>query len=365
MKPKKPKEQIILVHKRAPGDTLVLSGLVRDIQLAHPNRFEIGVDTSAMDLWKHNPHITKLRKQAKKGQRRPKIIKIQYGRGIREQNYETVHFLSYFHRDFERQTGFKVPPQLPYPDLHLSEHERANSPIDGRYWCFFSGGKSDFTAKVWHQDRFQEMVNRMNDMGITPVQLGGNDSGHWHPTIKHCLNLVGQTNLRDMMRLIHHSDGVVCGITCAMHMAAALHRPCVVLAGGREAWWWEAYVRENRGLGNPDQLKIPHRFLHTIGLLDCCKHHGCWRNKVIPLRNDKSICKRPIIKPGQPAPECMEMISVDHVMEAVMAYYTDKSLPPIGATPPTDPKPDAITPRFLDLFDDTSVFSGILLPFLP
>jgi len=343
-------KRIVLSHKRAPGDTLVLTALIRDIALTHPNEFEIDVETSAMDFWKHNPHLTSLRSSGRK--KDVDYFKISYGEGIREQNKETIHFLSYFYRSFNKKYGTNIVPQFPYPDIHLSEEEATTPLIAGRYWVMLSGGKSDFTAKVWEGDRFQEVANQLRAQGISIVQVGSSDKGHWHPPIEGALNLVGRTNLRDLMRIIQHADGVICGITMAMHLAAALQKPCVVLSGGREAWWWEAYVNENDGFGKKASgtFHMPHKFLHTIGQLDCCKYHGCWRNKVTPIGKDKSLCYYPIEKAAQTVPKCMDMISVEHVVESVMDYYENKKLPPIDQ--------DVIAPTALpkrlkaDLFAD-------------
>lgn len=322
--------RLVLIHKRAPGDTVVMTALVRDVALAHPGRFEIAVDTHAPSMWENNPYIKPLKdiKQHPDAE----FLKLTYGKGLRDQNHETVHFAAYFHRDFEVQARVRVPLTLPYPDLHLSEVERAQPLVEGRYWVFLSGGKSDFTAKVWGAAAWRETIGKLQALGIPCVQIGGADRGHWHPEIPGVLNLVGRTSHRDWLRLIYHADGVICGVTGAMHIAAALQRPCVVLAGGREAWWWEAYVRENRGLGGAEtaqKLTVPHRYLHTIGLLDCCRSHGCWKNKVLPLAGDQSLCKYPIITPGQAVAKCLDMITPDHVVEAVMSYYEDKTLPPI------------------------------------
>lgn len=378
MSKRKP-QKLVLTHNRAPGDIVVLTGLIRDVMRAHPGRFQIDVNTSAMDIWRHNPYVSALRK--KKGPRPDvKYIQMDYGRGIRDQNYEPVHFMAYFHRDFERKMNIKVPLLEPYPDLYLSDEEKQHAPVRGRYWVVISGGKSDFTAKVWEAAKMQQVCEQLGDLGLGAVQVGGNDSGHWHPPMRgdNVINLTGRTNLRDLMRLIHHSDGVICGITCAMHIAAGLHRPCVCIAGGREAWWWEAYVRENKGLAPvADRIKVPHQFLHTIGSLDCCKHHGCWKNKVVSINNDKSLCYHPVMKPNQPVPLCLDMITVDHVMEAVMQYYVDRTLPPITSNnekpaavavppatvtvptnaeaPPPPPPPPKRKPKqngLLTLFDD-------------
>jgi hypothetical protein len=316
-----------------------LTTLIRDIHLTYPGQFELDVDTTCGDLWRHNPHITRLwNHNTKKPQlTKPKttFLKLTYGEGIRVQNTETVHMAAYFHRNFKKQTGIDVPVQLPYGDLHLSEEEKTVPLVTGRNWVVLSGGKTDATVKVWRPDYFQSVTDGLLAMGLGVVQAGGNDSGHWHPELKGALNLVGQTNLRDFIRLIYHADGVICGVTAAMHIAAALGKPCVTIGGGREAWWWEAYVNENSGFGPvaSGNIPMPHEYLHTIGLMDCCRHHGCWKNKVIPLNNDKLLCKRPIYLPGQAVAECMNIITPELVLESVMKYYKDQSLPPINIAP--------------------------------
>lgn len=326
--------RIVLLNTRAPGDIAVLTALVRDIALTYPGQFEIDVDTTSMDIWRHNPYVTRLHTGGR-WQRNIEYVKIQYGRGLRDQNHETIHFLAYFHRDFALQCGTKVPLTLPYPDLHLTQEERENRIIEGRYWIVLNGGKSDFTAKVWRSRNMQVVVDRLRHYGLGIVQVGSKEQGHWHLPLRGVLDLVGRTSLRDFMRLIAQADGVICPVTGAMHIAAGFHRPCVVLAGGREAWWWEAYVNENKGFGElaSGKMRVPHRYLHTIGRLDCCKHHGCWRNKVVPLHDDKSICLHPVMHPEQPVPQCLDMITPDHVLEAVMSYYTDMTLAPIGENP--------------------------------
>jgi ADP-heptose:LPS heptosyltransferase len=318
--------RFVLRHNRAPGDVTVLTALARDLKLTYPE-LEIDVDTSAPDIWRNNPYLTPLKNR--KDQHGIQYVDCQYGDGIRAQKTETVHFLAWFHRDFHKRVGIQVPLRYPYGDIHLSHDEATVPLVSGRYWVVISGGKSDFTAKVWRITKMQETVNRLVEKGLGVVQIGSTDSGHWHPPLDNTLNLVGESNLRDMLRLIKHADGVICGVTAAMHMAAALQRPCVMLSGGREAWWWEAYVNENSGFGPlaSGQLKVPHRCLHTIGLLDCCAAHGCWKNKVVKISDDDSLCKHPVLTPGQAVPLCLEMITPDMVVAAAQSYYDDGTLP--------------------------------------
>lgn len=339
--------KLLLTHKHAPGDTVVLTALFRDVKRAYPD-IQIGFHGHAMDVVKHNPYLTHfpLDGDGNPVDKTVRRIRMCYREGLRRQNIETCHFVAEFHRNFKQHTGLTIPITEPYPDLHLTDEERATPIIDGPYWCFLSGGKSDFTAKVWANENWIQLAAELKLRGVPLVQFGGTNKGHWHPEVPGVLNLVGRTNLRDMMRLIYHSQGVICGVTCAMHMAAAFQRPCVVIAGGREAWYWEAYVRENKGLGCPERLRVPHKFLHTIGLLSCCAAHGCWRSKVVPLHDDRSICKMPIIRPGQAVPKCLDMITVPHVVEAVMDYV-DNSYPPIrdNVTLPPPVNAPAVEPQ--------------------
>lgn len=332
------KKRYILAHHRSPGDLVCLTSLVRDIHLTYPGQFELDVNTTVKPIWDNNPYLTRLWNHKEKNPviERPgtKMITCQYGNGIREQNHETIHFAAYFHRDFEKQTGIHVPCHHPHGDIHLTEEEKNTPPVHGRYWLMMTGGKSDFTIKVWHKNYFQEVTDRLGEMGLGVVQSGATHGGHWHPKLNgdHVIDLVGWGGFREWLQQIYHAEGVICGVTGAMHMAAALHKPCVVIGGGREAWWWEAYVNENKGFGPlaSGKVPVPHKFLHTIGLLDCCRHHGCWKNKVVPLGNDKLICKLPVMTPEMPVAKCMQMITPDHVVNAVKEYYTDGTLPPIA-----------------------------------
>lgn len=330
------KRKIVLLRpKLAPGDSVVLTAIIRDIALTRPGEFEIDIVANFKELFDNNPYITPL--AARKAQSGVEYVNLAYNKGLREQRYETIHFLSYFHRDFAARTGIKIPLTRPYPDLHLTADERDVRPIENRYWVILPGWKQDATVKLWHHTAWAELLDRLSAYGLRFVQLGSTNRMCTNPKFSQALDLTGQTTLRQMLQLIQHADGVICGVTCAMHMAAALHKPCVVLGGGREAWWWEAYVPENAGLGGlaiAKQQPVPHRYLHTIGLLDCCQFHGCWKNKLpgLPTREDKVLCTRPVQLPDHPAPECMTLITPAMVERAVLSYYLDGTLMPESGT---------------------------------
>jgi ADP-heptose:LPS heptosyltransferase len=314
-----------LAHTKSPGDITVMTALVRDLVRTYPD-VQVDVHTTCKDIWRHNPYLTKLGEGPD-----VRTLTLDYSAGIKRQGQETIHFLGEFHHNFFKQTRIKVPLTEPKPDLHLIEEEKTTRIVAGRYWVIVAGGKSDATVKIWDYRSWQRTIDMLAEQGIQTVQLGALDSGHWHAQLTGTLNLVGKTNLRDMLRIIYQAEGAICGVTFAMHAAAGLEKPCVVIAGGREHWPWEAYVRENRGLVCPEKIRVPHRYLHTIGLLSCCERVGCWRNKVLPLNGDKLICHLPVIRPGQAVPKCMDLVTPDMTVSAVLSYYLDGTLPPIGS----------------------------------
>ena len=348
-----PEHSFRLEHRLAPGDTVVFSGIIRDLKQTYGDRVAVDVWTHYPDIWKMNPYLTPLRHDSPGVQN----IRLGYQAGIRQAGQRLgVHFLTWFHRHFTEQTGLPVPVLESKPDLHLSEYEKQNSPIAGRYWLIFAGGKTDVTIKHWSYRRYQEVVDRLRGYGLRFVQSGAVKANqkvqHIHPPLRDVLNIVGWGGIREMMWQIYHAEGVICPITCAMHMAAAFDKPCVVIGGGRETPAWEEYSNNYPGSFGPDAapVKVPHRYLHTIGLLDCCSELGCWKNLVVPLSTERRLlCSRPkVTETNQAVAECMTMISVDHVVEAIMSYYTEGILPPIGkpnySYPPVIAVPPAAEP---------------------
>lgn len=331
-------EKICLSLDCAAGDITCVTSLPRDIHAAYPGRFEISVATNCKSLWHHNPHVTTVHDFLRPviGARRL-VLKHQHWIH-KSNNGERVHFVNAFHNVFTELTGLQLPCTQPKGDLYLEPWQYKTPPISGRYWLAMCGGKRDATVKIWSPAYWQELVNILRDRGIRIVQSGaaGRQDIHFH--LENTLDLVGKANLRELMWKLYHADGVICPITCTMHMAAVFDKPCVVIAGGRESWWWEAYVN----VQNVQQwgkfcapVRVPHRYLHTQGLLNCCKQRGCWKNKVTPAEMSKSkqaaVCRNPVQDSiGYPFPQCLQMITPIHVANAVTSYYSDGTLPPIS-----------------------------------
>jgi ADP-heptose:LPS heptosyltransferase len=339
--------RLILRNFQSPGDVLMLTAAVRDLHRAAPGRFMIDVRTSCPALWENNPHLTPLGD----GDVDVETMDVHYPL-IHQSNHLPVHFLHGMALYLAEKVGIGVPVTEFRGDVYLTEAERrapspaAEAGAPERYWVIVAGGKRDFTAKWWSPVAWQAVVDALAGR-VRFVQVG--EAGHHHPPLQGVTNLIGRTNTRDLMRLIHHADGVLCGVTFAMHLAAAVppavgrppHRACVVVAGGREPPHWEAYPH--------------HQFMHTVGALPCCAHGGCWKSRCQLVgdgdaKDTSNLCERPVqVTADLRVPQCMDMIRPADVVRRIELYYEGGSLawprqgeqttdaPP--AAPPAAPAP--------------------------
>jgi ADP-heptose:LPS heptosyltransferase len=336
--------KLILRNWLSPGDIITLTAAVRDLHLTHPGRFVTDVRTPCPALWEHNPYITQL------NEKDPEVTAIQCEYPlINQSNQLPYHMIHGFRLFLQEELGVPIEPHAFKGDIHLSDEEKGwmsqVEEIEGfgaRFWIIVSGGKSDFTAKWWDPDRAQQVVDHFAGR-IRFVQCG--EDGHHHSKLRNVIDFVGKTDLRQLVRLMYHADGVICPVTMLMHLAAAVetkperpaNRPCVVIAGGREPSHWEAYPH--------------HQFLHTMGALPCCQHGGCWRSRVEPLgdgdEKDGSLCERPVTLPGgRKLPQCLDMITAADVIRAVEQYMRFDDAPlaaPAMESGPQDEDSSALT----------------------
>jgi hypothetical protein len=321
--PKKNGEAIQLLHGCAPGDIVCITALVRDIMLENPHRYELHVATHFPAIWENNPYIASYQLYPRKDIR---SVQMNYGSPMVYIDNVRLHFITAFHRNFYELEGMHVPCRYPKGDLHLSIEELTIRPENDPYWLVFPGWKSDFTAKAWSVAYWQQVVDGLNARGLKVIQCGAMAMDHHNPRLKGVIDLVGKTNMRQIIQLIAHAEGVVCHVSLPMHVAAAFDKPCIVTAGRREQYWWESYdnFEDIKTFGPAAApVKVPHKYLYPVGDLPCHMGHGCWRNK-IEVGGDDSVCTAPIDDGfGQIIPTCLQMVSSAQVLEAIDGYYKD------------------------------------------
>jgi ADP-heptose:LPS heptosyltransferase len=330
-------QDLLLKHRYALGDTVLMTALVRDLSLAYPGQYKIWVQTNWGRVWDNNPRVSIYTSTTKLQANR--VIELEYQRGIdaSQNRGDLSHFISWYHKDLASKLGVHVPVTEPKGEIFLTEEEKQPL-VSGRYWVVVAGGKLDITTKHWPTTKWQRVVDELKRQGLQFVQTGATHYRHIHVPLKGVLNAIGKAeNIRDLFSLIYNSEGVICGITGAMHIAACFDKPCVVIAGGRERPEWEAYVNQKRSISfGPfcKPIKVEHEFLHTIGQLPCATEGGCWKAKTVPLQEDDTLrsnafklCVNPVkTDPSQPVPACMDMIEPEHVIESVLSYYKNKEL---------------------------------------
>ncbi|HKS38054.1 MAG TPA: glycosyltransferase family 9 protein [Verrucomicrobiae bacterium] len=306
---------MILRSYYSPGDIVMLTAAVRDLHKCHPGRFLTDVRTSCPEFWEANPYLTRLKEKD------PEVELIDCECPlINRCNEAPHHFIEGFIHFLSDRLGLQIRPTSFKGDLHITALEKSwfsqvheLTGEDTPFWIVAAGGKYDVTIKWWDNERYQAVVDHFRDR-IQFVQVG--ETGHHHPRLEGVIDLRGKTDLRELVRLVYHSQGVLCPVTCLMHLAAAIEtkpafprkRPCVVIAGGREPAHWEAYPH--------------HQFIHTIGALRCCANGGCWKDRVYPLGDGDTRDKPENLCQNLAGhlPRCMDMITPSDVIGRIEKY---------------------------------------------
>jgi ADP-heptose:LPS heptosyltransferase len=310
------KRKLILKNFQSPGDIVMLTAAVRDLHKCYSNHFITDVRTSCPHLWENNPYITAL------DEADPKVTVLQCEYPlVHQSNHLPVHFIQGFIDFLNQKLKLQIQATAFKGDIHISDVEKSwvsqVHEIIGQdipFWIIVAGGKNDYTIKWWDSRRFQKIIDHFRGK-ILFVQVGENN--HYHPNLKGGLDLRGKTDTRQLVRLMYHAKGVLCPVTFAMHLAAAVeikekkpqNRPCAVIAGGREPSQWEAYPH--------------HQYIHTNGALLCCDNGGCWKSRTIPL-GDGDPKDRPenlCVDVVGNLPRCMDMITADEVIRRIELYF--------------------------------------------
>jgi hypothetical protein len=333
------------LHQSHPGMFLT------DVHGAHANDKQTTLPGN--NLFLHNPLITDLSKAGSH------VVRVNYGPGVQSCG-RPYHFLHAVVEEFERKLGVPVHLRDFHGDIYLSDEERQPWPglpdpyaktNPQRYAIVDAGYKNDFTAKMWSFYRFQQVVNETKDE-ITWVQIGA--AGDNHRILDNCINLVGQTNLRQLIRVFHRASIVLTPVSLPMHLAAAVPTPAdgpkempLTLAQLHERWHYERQAAKGIGQGPPPlpggsrasrpcvvlmgmrearqwELYPGHVALGTTGKLKCgvdVGSSGCWVNKVIKVDQDNSVCRNPLRDEENFAvPECLHRVTVDDVVKAIRSF---------------------------------------------
>lgn len=295
--------KLILQNHQCPGDVMAMTAAVESLHRTYPGEYQTDCRTTAWEIWAHNPHVTEICSDDPLA----RVIEMHYP-GIQRSNAEPLHMIDAYTSYLAEQIGRPLMTKVNRPMIYLSDQEKGwvnqvrEQFTDGRninYWIINAGSKSDFPAKQWPVESFQEVVDRTRGK-IQWVQIGAAE--HNHPALDGVMDLRGKTDTRQLIRLTYHAQGGLGPITFLMHLMAAHRKPYVCLAGGREPVQWIAYPTQHT--------------LHTIGGLSCCKQSACWKSKVLDDQNG-SVCEKPVYGLKRPVAKCMTYITANEVIQVL------------------------------------------------
>ena len=295
------KRKVLLRNGQSPGDLIVWTRAIGDLKECYPN-YQIGIECPAMEIFENSPRITQLNKE----DQNVETFNIAYDE-INQGGWSGIHFSDAWRHDMEKKLGVPIKKTGIRPELWISDLEKTwinqvemTFGWKGSYILLNAGHKQDNLLKQYH--KYQEVVDLLNRYfgeKVKIVTIGHKD--HIHPRLKGVLNLVGQTDLRQMIRLAYWSQMSIGPISLQFVMSAALGQPAVVIAAGKEGPRWQRYNWI--------------RYITNVGALPCAEFDGCW------LGGEKGKCTQLIKYKDQEIPKCFAMITPEEIAKTVEDYY--------------------------------------------
>ena len=289
-----------------PGDIFVDTCAVASLHKTYPGEYRVNVDTTWNDvIWRGNPHIDR-------SLRREDCIQGEFHYdAIHEVGDRDVSFMQATVENLAKFIGRPLKLEVTKPQLYLSDEER-NQRLRGLenigpYVVLNAGYKHDYPAKFAGRHIWQEVVDALKHR-VAFIQVGEvvRDGRHYHKPINGAHNWIGRTTPREMFQLVHHSRAGLGPVSMLLHLSAGLDRPYICTGGGREEQSWIAY---NSTI-----------YLHTLGMLDCCRTKGCWSTLVEadPARPHDKLCALPVVQPdGQVVPKCMQLLGSESIIRVL------------------------------------------------
>ena len=299
--------KVILSNGQSPGDLLVMTRAIKELNETFPD-YMIDVRTPCPQIFENNPRLISLKNDD------PEVEKfnIEYPE-IHNSGWSGIHFTEAFIRDVENKLNVKLQRSGMLPEIWISDLEKTwINQVEtefgwvGPFWVINAGMKQDNELKNYH--RWQEVANLFNEYfkdKVKLVQVG--EKSHIHPELKGVLNLVGKTDLRQLIRLVYHAHGTVTPISFLTHLSAAFEQPAVIVAGAKESRRWECYQNQF--------------YLATNGCVNCGIYDGCW------LGGKLKNCKDLVSTDKGMVPRCFELIKPYQIIKAIKDYYEGGALP--------------------------------------
>lgn len=328
-------KEIVFHNRQRMGDILTFTCAIRDFKAVYPD-IKINVISTAGHIWDHNPYIDRSVVPTPEN-----TVKIGPGLLTNASNRLDWHMTNAYRMSMEDKLKISIPQGESRPDVWFTQEEY-DSPrvIDKPYWIICVSGEKGWGCKMYPFYNWQKVVNQ--NPGITFVQIGAAEDHPPRLQGDNVIDYVGKTQhrdtgIRDLFKLFLNAEGSIGLVSFHMHLSGALHKPSVVIAGGREPVSFTRYPG--------------HAYLSTDGMLPCATK-ACWHCAIDTCTNlvqDEQSLEKKI-------PKCVDIISPEDITKAIKGYYAGGRLrydnpsekPKLKSIVPTPEKVEDPSIKFLE-----------------
>lgn len=208
------------------GDSLILSGAVHNVKLAHPEmNFKFIGNGYYNPLFENNNDFNQSLQSFKD------IGLIHYGDGEKEgKNGNHIEAQTKMLCERIGIPMVDIKTRTPYIILTDDEIEWGRQ-FQGK-WLVNANFQTFSISKYY--PHWQEVIDGMNKFGLKVVQVGGNESRDFTTNLTSVEDWRGKTNLRQWLSMIYNCAGIVSPPSGIMHAGGVWEKPMVIIVGARE-----------------------------------------------------------------------------------------------------------------------------------
>jgi len=273
------------------GDSVILTGAVRNIRAAHPE-FRFRYSGWAVSAWENNPECV-IRDE-------PDPIFVGYGPVEMERNAQFGNCVEGFTHELCRAIGIPMVPIVTrIPCLHLTDAEmRRGSWTRGRILINAGCQKSSQTK---YYPYWQDVVDALAGQ-VEMVQVGSSEDRNVSYALKGVTDYRGKSDdLRSYLAMVANCAGVISPPSSIVNIAAAFGVPGVCVNGAREPDGLTDY---------PGIVHVHHASCGYDG-----KSTGCMSLRTLP-RFGSRVCDRVDESGSYPCASCMSAIRPSEIVSA-------------------------------------------------
>jgi hypothetical protein len=324
------REELILEQDGSLEDEITFTVVPREIYRAHRGRYNITIVTSRPLLWRGNKFISSIVTS------HPSAIKIPTPDKYLETNqkHKNTHILQLQLRiveehvkDIGKLTLTEFRPHLRLELQHAVDNPELDRSSDHTpYWIVHTDLAERHDISGWDPARWFNAVTHLRN-GKYDLDFLQVSSSSTLPYV----HVKGAANLRELgldtvLWLVQHAHGIITTDYVFPHIAAALGRPCIVLAGNSRATEARGYTDEVMSEWFKDKDKAYLELVSTLMPQDYligkgCKDKPCGNQTLLGYKHCENVIDA-TNKPGGPTvtmASCMcSLIEADIVNRVAM-----------------------------------------------